>query len=693
MMDIIPLLDYINPDDYKIWLDVGMALKNEGYSCNDWDVWSKKSSKYKSGECAKKWRSFAVHGDLTAGTVVHYAEQGGYTHQKAGYTMLDYNDFIQRDGDDSGEEWSPVRELRKYVTTLFESNDKINYVTAALLRDGRYNPANKGVTKKVADILKELDKHDNITDIIGDYNHAAGVWVRFNPLDGNGVGNDNVTAYRYALVESDTMSLEAQRNIYKKLELPVAVLVYSGGKSLHAIVRINAGTKEEYTERVQYLYTVCEKNGLTIDKNNKNPARLSRLPGVERGDKRQYIVDTNCGKPDFETWKRFIENNELPEITDISDMLIEPPKLSPPIIDGVLRAGHKMVITAPSKAGKSYLLIELCAAFATGSKWMGYSCTQGKVLYINLEIDSASFVRRCADVCDAMGVHIPRGTVDIWDLRGYAAPLDTLVPQILDRAKDKGYIAIIIDPIYKRLMGDENSASDMGKFCNQFDKLCTHLGCAVIYAHHHRKGDLSATNSIDRGSGSGVISRDADAIIDLSPLKIPEHKYNDYIDITLQQICGKYGEFEDYNFLYDGIKPDSMTDDSFMVMMHEVTSKREELKARTAFRMEMTLREFKPQEPKNIWFSYPLHFEDGTIAELLKKESKRSNIEEINEKKQQQKDDAVSELSCRLNELKDEGVKTISISELVKITSEPESTLRGHLKKLKITVSNGKVWL
>ena len=32
--------------------------------------------------------------------------------------------------------------------------------------------------------------------------------------------------------------------------------------------------------------------------------------------------------------------------------------------------------------------------------------------------------------------------------------------------------AIIIDPIYKVITGDENSASDMAAFCNQFDKIC-----------------------------------------------------------------------------------------------------------------------------------------------------------------------------------------------------------------------------
>jgi hypothetical protein len=45
-------------DNYSNWLSVGMALKNSGYSCQMWDEWSRKSSKYKVGECHKKWDTF-----------------------------------------------------------------------------------------------------------------------------------------------------------------------------------------------------------------------------------------------------------------------------------------------------------------------------------------------------------------------------------------------------------------------------------------------------------------------------------------------------------------------------------------------------------------------------------------------------------------------------------------------------------
>ena len=33
--DHLQLLPYIDNDDYEVWYQVGMALKHEGYSCDD----------------------------------------------------------------------------------------------------------------------------------------------------------------------------------------------------------------------------------------------------------------------------------------------------------------------------------------------------------------------------------------------------------------------------------------------------------------------------------------------------------------------------------------------------------------------------------------------------------------------------------------------------------------------------------
>ena len=210
------------------------------------------------------------------------------------------------------------------------------------------------------------------------------------------------------------------------------------------------------------------------------------------------------------------------------------PELSPPLIDGVLRQGHKMLLAGPSKAGKSYALIELCIAIAEGKKWLGqWKCAKGKVMYVNLELDRASCLHRFRDVYEAMMIRPDNlANIDIWNLRGKSVPMDKLAPKLIRRAAKKNYLAIVIDPIYKVITGDENSADQMAHFCNQFDLVCNDLGAAVIYCHHHSKGGQGQKRSMDRASGSGVFARDPDALLDLIELDISEdlraQKRNDF---------------------------------------------------------------------------------------------------------------------------------------------------------------------
>ena len=55
--NLTEILEYIDPStcSYQEWINVGMALKHEGYTVSDWDMWSMKDvNRYHSGECAKK---------------------------------------------------------------------------------------------------------------------------------------------------------------------------------------------------------------------------------------------------------------------------------------------------------------------------------------------------------------------------------------------------------------------------------------------------------------------------------------------------------------------------------------------------------------------------------------------------------------------------------------------------------------
>lgn len=718
-MDIQHILSYIPPSDldYQDWVNVGMALKLEGYSCEVWDEWSRADSRYHNGECAKKWDSFnGAASPVTIGTLVQMAKDRGMPVHES--RELSWDDEISFEGDGSilstgeGEpirepdNWNPVQELITYLELLFEPSDYVGYVTDTWKKneDGKtkYLPTKGACDRTAGELIDLLRRYNDVGAVFGDCNPQAGAWIRFNPLDGKGVKNDNVTEYRYALVESDCMPIEQQNALIRELELPVAVLVYSGGKSVHAIVRVDAANYDEYRRRVDYLYNVCRKNGLEIDRQNRNPSRLSRMPGVTRGGKKQYIIDTNIGKRDWTEWRDWIEsmNDDLPEFENLADYFDNPPPLAPPLIDGVLRQGHKMLIAGPPKAGKSFALIELAIAIAEGVPWLGFNCAQGKVMYVNLELDKASCYRRFIDVYKAMGVS-PENvrSIDIWNLRGLSVPMDKLAPMLIRRAAKKGFIAVIIDPIYKVLTGDENSAEQMARFCNQFDKVCTELGCSVIYCHHHSKGSQGGKRSMDRASGSGVFSRDPDALLDLTELEITESLF---IQQENAEICeaakgwiSRFHKLDEVCSQDDTLSAKAMveiarktlTDRSFMLMMQDVDKAKKAVRARRAWRVEGTLREFKALDPVNLWFSYPVHIldESGVLGDCEfdgDRNSKNSpygknfSKKKSKEEKKEERKESIEELfnACNVD-------GNVTVTDLVEYSGKTEMTIRKHLKE------------
>ena len=628
---LLKALQAIDPagTSYEEWVQIGMALHREGFDLSVWDGWSSQDAgRYHTGECSKKWQGFGRSNtsEVTGGTIIEIARRYGYE-PFDGMETLDWNSEISDDWNPSGtterinlvsdKAWLDIEaeenqlhgseagwtdtgsidEAIRYISALFKPDDYVGFVYDAFYKEkeDKWSPANHGLQVKAKDLLNNLEKakekDGDITRAIYSYKHDAGAWIRPNPLDGDGYGNRNVTAYRYALIESDKMPVPQQIAIIRELQLPVKMLVYSGGKSVHAIVKVDARNEKEYRQRVDKLYAECKKNQFIVDEQNKNASRLSRLPGVWRGKEKQYIIAEDIGQPSFPAWEDFLEEalDTLPDIEDLNAALDAPHDLTDELIEGTLRVGHKMLIAGPSKAGKSFLLMELAVAIASGTEWLGKKCKRGKVLYINLEIDKNSFFTRFEEIFEAQHINRKEAEeIQVWNLRGKTPPLNELAPRLIRRIRDGGFIAIILDPIYKVITGDENNARDMSVFCNQFDRIATETGAAVIYVHHHSKGSQVGKRSMDRASGSGVFARDPDALLDMT------------------ELCHE---------AEDGDK--------------------------TAWRVESTLREFKSWNPLEIWFDFPIHIYDD--EGILSNRMTFDPLSLVNEKRACQKEDRKDE--------------------------------------------------
>jgi hypothetical protein len=117
-----------------------------------------------------------------------------------------------------------------------------------------------------------------------------------NPVDGKGISDANVTAHRFALLECDAIPLDMQFSLFARIPLPIAAILGSGGRSLHAWVKVDCGDAGEYKSIVARMLALLSRFG--VDPKNKNTSRLSRLPGVVRrigagGDGRQRVFYLN----------------------------------------------------------------------------------------------------------------------------------------------------------------------------------------------------------------------------------------------------------------------------------------------------------------------------------------------------------------------------------------------------------------
>ena len=241
---------------------------------------------------------------------------------------------------------------------------------------------------------------------------------------------------------------------------------------------------------------------------------------------------------------------------------IDPPRRNPTLVHDVLRRGHVGLLAGKGKSGKSWAAIQLSAAIATGGEWFGWKCEQGRVLYIDPELDRKSLDNRFAAVCDALGVDraAVEGAVSKWPLRGVAnAGMKAIVHDLGIRGIE--FDLVVIDSASCFVDGDENSAGEMRRFAAFVLQVAAITNGAVLLVHHYGKGYAGDKDAGDRARGSSV--------------------WLDFPDATL--------------YLTEIVPPDGDAEEHLAEGMR-------------AFLLESGgLREFPTVPPKRVIFSYPVH--------------------------------------------------------------------------------------
>ena len=268
------------------------------------------------------------------------------------------------------------------------------------------------------------------------------------------------------------------------------------------------------------------------------------------------------------------QGSGLPPFESAIVLADELPKMPDEIIEGVLLETHKMLLTGPSKANKTWGLIALAESVATGGCWLSFRCAKRRVLYVDFETDARTLQKRISTVAYAKGASPEdvRENLVVWPLRGKSCSLEEIAAELFVRCKPGDFGMVVLDPAYMIQDGDENNARDIREFFAKLDRLCVGLGCTVVISHHHSKGAQGMKSSIDRSSGSGVFGRAPDAVLDMTELVLEPG--------TLEMARE----------------------------LHSLAA----TKHLTGWRISFTLREFPPKRPLDAWFVFPLHKVDDT---------------------------------------------------------------------------------
>lgn len=215
-----------------------------------------------------------------------------------------------------------------------------------------------------------------------------------------------------------------------------------------------------------------------------------------------------------------------PQFISVRQLMAACPALRPPVIDGLLREGETMNLIASPKTGKSWLVLDLAIAVATGRPWLGrFPTVAGDVLIIDNELHGETSANRIPKVAKARGLGTDEfaDRVFIRNLRGGLQDIVSL--GTFFRAIERGrFRLIVLDAFYRFLPAgmDENANADMASLYNHIDRYAADLGCAFVLVHHSSKGNQSGKSVTDVGAGAGSQSRATDAHLVLRPHEEPD---------------------------------------------------------------------------------------------------------------------------------------------------------------------------
>lgn len=384
-----------------------------------------------------------------------------------------------------------ARELLRHA---FKPGEGINIVPAVLDGNGDERPDTDSYTLSYEAWMQKLDAYEGKPNGFLRSGSRTGIYICINPVSFDGRKDANVTDFRHALVEFDTIPIEAQWQLIVQSRIPCTAVVHSGGRSLHAWVRVDAKDRKDYDARVKALYEHFAN--YKLDQQNKNPSRLCRLPNCERFGKQQELLALQTGVRDFTEWLALQELDGIGHqltVDELIDFRAEDDSNSLLGNRWLCRGGSCLWI-GQSGIGKSSLAMQAAILWGLGRAMYGIAPKRPlRSLIVQAENDLGDLAEMFQGVC--AGLSITAGSDSMTMLKeNIVIYRDTIhtgheFTQIVQRLYDKHKPDLAWGDPLLSYMGDDISQQ---KACSQFlrhwcNPISEATGLIWMFLHHTGK--------------------------------------------------------------------------------------------------------------------------------------------------------------------------------------------------------------
>jgi len=376
-------------------------------------------------------------------------------------------------------------EFKRFLQAAFAATEVVCICDA--VEEGR--PVSAGSFIPVEEWIARFD--DPASRILSP--EREGIFVRINPFKPNLYsGSDNdISAYRHVLVEFDDKPKPEQEKLFRDSGLPITVLIDSGGKSIHAWVRVDAPSRKEWDARRDLIYSLIPG----VDAKNKNPSRYSRLPGAWRSPtSQQKLLATNLGSA---SWEDYLTSRETDDdkstVVTIKDLMDFDPDNDPDNLIGNrwITRGSSMIVSGGTGIGKSSLMMQIVIRWCLGLDFFGIKPVKPlKIGVIQAENDKG-------DLAEAFrGVVHKRFSLDQMNQLQKNLEFRTEAVRTGDQflAYARRFIhrskldLIVADPLFSYFGGDLSDQSEVSVFLrNKLQPILQETKVAWIWMHHVAK--------------------------------------------------------------------------------------------------------------------------------------------------------------------------------------------------------------